>query len=113
MIFLKYKNFDQALNKTISPLLWIDYQFISEAVMILVFALCSRKRQSNAAAAVNNIDDVKTFTVPCNVDVHLTKATVNFSSTIFHRFEFTLPTKNVQVYEHSSGTQDQLQRLLC
>lgn len=36
----------------------------------------SRKRQSNAAAAVNNIDDVKTFTVPCNVDVHLTKATI-------------------------------------
>ena len=84
--------------------------------MILVFALCSRKRQSNAEAAVNNIDDVKTFTVPCNVDVHLTKATVIFSSTIFHRFEFALPTKNVQVfktYEHSSGAQDQLQRLLC
>ncbi|XP_015777824.1 PREDICTED: transmembrane protein 161B-like [Acropora digitifera] len=36
----------------------------------------SRKRQSNAAAVGNNIDDVKTFTVPCNVDVHLTKATI-------------------------------------
>ena len=35
-----------------------------------------RKRQSNAAAVGGNNDEVKTFTVPCNIDVHLDKATV-------------------------------------
>jgi len=37
----------------------------------------SRKKQSNVAAAGNNTDDIKTFTVPCNIDIQLDKATVS------------------------------------
>ncbi|XP_068693083.1 transmembrane protein 161B-like [Montipora foliosa] len=36
----------------------------------------SRKRQSNAAAARENDHDVNTFTVPCNIDVHLDKSVI-------------------------------------
>lgn len=36
----------------------------------------TRKRQNNAAAVGSNNDEVKTFTVPCNIDVHLDKATI-------------------------------------
>jgi len=36
----------------------------------------ARKRQSNAAAVGSNGEGVKTFTVPCNIDVQLDKATV-------------------------------------
>ena len=39
--------------------------------------MCRRKKQSNVAAAGNNTDDVKTFTVPCNIDIQLDKATVS------------------------------------
>jgi len=35
-----------------------------------------RKRQSNAAAVGSNGEEVKTFTVPCKIDVQLDKATV-------------------------------------
>ena len=46
------------------------------SLLFFSFLTCYRKRQANAAAAGNNIDDVKTFTVPCNIDVQLDKATV-------------------------------------
>jgi len=36
----------------------------------------SRKKQSIVAAAGNNTDDIKTFTVPCNIDIQLDKATI-------------------------------------
>ncbi|XP_020601398.1 transmembrane protein 161B-like [Orbicella faveolata] len=36
----------------------------------------ARKRQSNAAAVGSNGEEVKTFTVPCNIDVQLDKATI-------------------------------------
>ncbi|KAJ7360578.1 hypothetical protein OS493_015686 [Desmophyllum pertusum] len=36
----------------------------------------ARKRQTNAAAVGSNSEDVKTFTVPCNIDVQLDKATI-------------------------------------
>ena len=39
--------------------------------------MCHRKKQSNVAAAGNNTDDIKTFTVPCNIDIQLDKATVS------------------------------------
>lgn len=42
-----------------------------------VVLMCRRKKQSNVAAAGNNTDDIKTFTVPCNIDVQLDKATVS------------------------------------
>lgn len=40
------------------------------------YSMWCRKRQNNAAAVGSNNDEVKTFTVPCNIDVHLDKATV-------------------------------------
>ena len=40
------------------------------------YSMWCRKRQSNTAAVGSNNDEVKTFTVPCNIDVHLDKATV-------------------------------------
>ena len=51
----------------------------------MYFVICSqqskciffiRKRQSNAAAVGSNSEEVKTFTVPCSIDVQLDKATV-------------------------------------
>ena len=38
--------------------------------------MCYRKRQTNAASGGINSDDLKTFTVPCNIDVQLDKAMV-------------------------------------
>ena len=70
-----------AVNKIIIYLLTINLYDTFHPIKIdslLFFSLltCYRKRQANAAAAGNNIDDVKTFTVPCNIDVQLDKAMV-------------------------------------
>ena len=43
---------------------------------INIFYMCCRKRQTNVAAGGINSDDLKTFTVPCNIDVQLDKAMV-------------------------------------
>ena len=55
--------------------------------------MCYRKRQTNAAPGGINSDDLKTFTVPCNIDVQLDKAMVKKCSVLlifYYNEEFIL-----------------------
>ena len=46
--------------------------------------MCYRKRQTNAAPGGINSDDLKTFTVPCNIDVQLDKAMVKINNVLYY-----------------------------
>lgn len=54
----------------------VRHDFTYAVFFSSTYSMWCRKRQSNAAAVGSNNDEVKTFTVPCNIDVHLDKATV-------------------------------------